>query len=73
MLLYQTGKFIYVTQSSGQFMGKDNGKTLNIVMQGLTAFLIVPVGDILMIQLIILIMAIIGIMIANFFFEFIFA
>lgn len=68
MLLYQTGKFIYVTQSSGQFMGKDNGKTLNIVMQGLTAaFLIVPVGDILMIQLIILIMAIIGIMIANFF------
>ena len=68
MILYQTGKYMYVTQTSGQFMGKGQKRSLEVAMQGMTAiFLITPVGDILMIQLIILIMAIVGMMIANYF------
>jgi hypothetical protein len=71
-IMWQTGKYVYVTQTNGQFLGNrdpNNKKAMSIAMQGMSAiFLISPVGSsILMIQLILLLMSIFAIMLANYF------
>lgn len=69
-LLWQTGKYIYVTQTSGKFLGNQGGSkmAMSVAMQGMAAiFLITPVGSILMIQFILLMFSVAGISLANFF------
>jgi conjugal transfer/type IV secretion protein DotA/TraY len=68
MILFQTGRYLHKAQSSGEFMGQRRGKVASVAIQGLiTIFLITPLGSVMVIQVIVFLMAIIGIMLANFF------
>lgn len=68
IIILQTIKYIHKAQSSSQFMGENQAKKVSVLIQGLfVIFLISPVGNILMIQLLIFLMAIIAIMGANYF------
>jgi conjugal transfer/type IV secretion protein DotA/TraY len=67
-IVYQSISYLHKAQVSGQFLGQNKGNAIKVALQGLgVLFLIVPIGNILLIQLIVFLMAILGIMIANYF------
>lgn len=67
-IIYQSLKYIYISKTTGNFLGENSNRKVEVVAQ-IVIFLILvsPVGNILVIQLLIFIMAILSMMIANFF------
>ena len=68
LISYSVIKILYKTQTNGEFMGDRRAKVFSVIFNSLLIiFLITPVGSVVVVQLLVLILAIMGIMIANFF------
>jgi hypothetical protein len=68
LIAYSVIKVLYKTQTSGEFMGDGRAKVFPVIFNSLIViFLITPVGSIVMVQLLVLIMAVIAIMLGNYF------
>jgi len=67
-ITYSVGKIIYQTSSNGEFMGSGQAKVFPVIFSNLLVILLLtPVGSILVVQLLVLIIAVIAIMIGNYF------
>lgn len=68
LISYSVIKVLYKTQTNGEFMGDRRAKVFSVIFNSLLViFLITPVGSVVVVQLLVLILAIMAIMIANFF------
>lgn len=68
LISYSVIKILYKTQTSGDFMGDRRAKVFSVIFNSLLViFLITPVGSVVVVQLLVLILAVMAIMIANFF------
>ncbi len=67
---YQTIKYIHFAQKNGAFMGDEQGqkKSLNVAITSLILIILVtPIGSLMVIQVLVLVLAVIGIKLANYF------
>lgn len=68
LISYSVIKVLYKTQTNGEFMGNGKAKVFPVIFNSMfVIFLITPVGSIVMVQLLVLILAVIAIMLGNFF------